>query len=307
MKSPSCKVTTNPARITLLLIALAIGLGLTGLLFWLAGIGPSPSQTQGGDLATDKSLDRPDVLRVLFHPRQENVSSPVAGIRRVSVEVEPGIFVGGRLYVAGETTPLILYFHGNGEIAADYDHIAPLYTRLGISLLVMDYRGYGLSDGTPTGSNLLADAVTIFEALDEIFAKPNLRPARVYVMGRSLGSASAIEAASRAGDQLAGLIVESGFVDTFALIARLGGPNIKTDNSQSGFGNGAKIGQITIPTLIIHGEADYLIPPIEGQALYEHSAASDKHLILIPGAGHNNLISAAMEQYFEAIGTFVEP
>ena len=136
------------------------------------------------------------------------------------VEVEPGVNVGGRLYPATDEAPAILYFHGNGEIAADYDGIAPLYTRLGITLLVMDYRGYGRSDGTPTAGNLLADAVATFDAVGHIFEKNDLTPARLYVMGRSLGSAAAIEVALHAGEQLAGLIVESGFSDTFALLAR---------------------------------------------------------------------------------------
>ena len=257
-------------------------------------------------------LDHPQVLHVLFHPRREGMRvflSP--DVRPVAVEVEPGSNVGGRLYPAGPNAPAILYYHGNGEIAADYDDIAPLYTRMGITLLVMDYRGYGRSDGTPTARNLLADAVTVFDAVGRIFEDNALTPAQLYVMGRSLGSAAAIEVALHAEEQLAGLIVESGFSDTFALLARLGvqvvttGEGIGVDETRDGFGNPAKMARITTRTLVIHGQADVLIPASDGQELYRHCAASDKKLVLIPGGGHNDLMMVGMVQYFEAIRTFV--
>jgi alpha-beta hydrolase superfamily lysophospholipase len=221
------------------------------------------------------------------------------------VEVEPGVTVGGRLYPAAPEAPVVLYFHGNGEIAADYDDIASLYTRMGITLLVIDYRGYGRSDGAPTGSNLLADAVVVCDAVTTVCGENGLAPARFFVMGRSLGSAAAIEVALHAGEQLAGLVVESGFSDTMALLARLGVEVQGADEERDGFGNAAKMARVTLPTLIIHGQDDVLIPVSDGQELYNRCAASDKQLVLIPGAGHNDLMMVGMAQYFEAIRTFV--
>lgn len=251
-------------------------------------------------------LDQPEVLRALFYPRGEYpFAAQAQGVHAVSVEVEPGIAVGGRLYPASPEAPVILYFHGNGEIAADYGDIAPLYTRLDITLLVADYRGYGRSGGTPTSSNLLTDAVTVFDALDGAFEDQGLSPSRVYAMGRSLGSAAAIEVAVHAGDKLAGLIIESGGWDTVGLLARLGVRLQAGEQARDGFGNRAKMRLITIPTLIIHGENDVLIPAADGQELYRSSAAQDKRLVLIPGAGHNDLMMIGMAQYFEAIRTLV--
>jgi len=263
---------------------------------------------------THPILDQPEVLRALFYPRRDYALAPIPpGVYLVAVEVEPGVTIGGRLYpVAGEA-PAILYFHGNGEIAADYDNIAPLYTRLGITLrqaqgrllLVIDYRGYGRSAGTPTASHLLADAVAVFDAVGHIFEGNALTPSRLYVMGRSLGSAAAIEVALHAREQLTGLIVESGFADTFALLARLGARVQGADEERDGFGNPAKMGQLTTRTLIIHGQDDVLIPASDGRELYRRCAAPDKRLVLIPGAGHNDLMMVGMSQYFEAIRTFV--
>ena len=250
-------------------------------------------------------LDQPQILRTLFYPRRDLLVSLPAGVRLVTVEVEPGVTVGGRLYPAGPEAPAILYYHGNGEIAADYDGIAPLYTQMGITLLVMDYRGYGRSDGTPTAHNLLADAVAVFDAVGTVFEEKGLAPAQLYAMGRSLGSAAAVEVALHAGEQLAGLIIESGFADTFALLARLGLRIQDVDEARDGFGNPAKMERIATRTLIIHGQADVLIPASDGQALHRRCAAPDKHLVLIPGAGHNDLMMVGMSRYFGAIRTFV--
>lgn len=255
---------------------------------------------------TQPILDRPEVLQVLLHPRREEdwVRLP-SSARHVTFEVGADVHVGGRLHPAGPEAPCILFFHGNGEIAADYDDLAPMYTRLGITLLVVDYRGYGVSAGMPTSTYLLTDAVAVFDGLDDLLPDQGLMPCRLYVMGRSLGSAAAIEVASRAGKRLDGLIVESGFANTFALLARMGLRVHGVDEARHGFGNVSKIGRIRMPTQIIHGQSDVLIPVTEGQELYESSGAADKRLLLIPGAGHNDLLWVGGMAYFDAIRAFV--
>lgn len=258
-------------------------------------------------------LDRPEVSRVLFHLRRDlpgSVTPP--GARLVRVQVQEGVSVGGRLYYADPEAPAILYFHGNGEIASDYDGIAPLYLQAGANLLVMDYRGYGLSDGRPTASLLLADAVTVYEKTASVLrqhgvlGEHELSRERLFVMGRSLGSAAAIEIALHAGDEIAGLILESGFAHTLPLLATLGLRISGASEERDGLGHLDKIAQISAPTLIIHGERDYLIPLENGRALYEHSGAADKRLVTIPRAGHNDLLFVGQRAYFEAIQAFVK-
>jgi len=257
-------------------------------------------------MMTGSVLDRPEVLRVLFYPRREEEPAFVPpSARPVVFEVEPSLTIGGRLYPAGARAPAILFFHGNGEIAADYDDLAPLYIRMGVTLLVADYRGYGTSGGTPTASHLLTDAVAVFNQAGRVMEDCSLTPPRLYVMGRSLGSAAAIEVALRAGERLAGLIVESGFSDTFGLLARLGLRVVAADEERDGFGNGVKMSQIRTPALVIHGQSDVLIPAGDGQELYRRCAASDKRLVLIPGAGHNNLMLVGVATYLAAIRAFV--
>jgi alpha-beta hydrolase superfamily lysophospholipase len=261
-------------------------------------------------------LDQPAVLRVMFYPRRSWPGiSLVSNVHDGRVEVGSGVSVGYSLHPAltkgpaESPSPLIFFFHGNGEIARDYDRIAPLYTERGISLLVADYRGYGWSDGLPTASSLVHDAPRVFEALEQMMMQEagSEVPQRVFVMGRSLGSAAAIEVARHHQEAIAGLIIESGFAHTARLLARLGVVLEDLDEAQDVFANLTKIGHIHLPTLVIHGQADRLIPVSEGVSLYEGSAAADdeKRLVVIPGAGHNDLLALGAATYFEAIREFV--
>lgn len=255
-----------------------------------------------------EKLETPDVLSVLFHPRRDDFGITRDGAHLVMLDIGE-VTLGGRLFPAPIRTPnseapLILYYHGNGEIAADYDNLEYIYTQMGIALLVMDYRGYGTSGGTPTAASLVTDAHGVIDALDELLAAHSLKPSKIYVMGRSLGSVSAIETACYAGNRLAGLIVESGFSDTFGLLNRLGS-RVTGDEETEGFANAHKMQQVTIPTLVLHGEQDILIPPSDGAALYSKSKAHDREFALIPGAGHNDIMITGMDQYFAAIREFV--
>lgn len=251
-------------------------------------------------------LDRPDILSVLFYPRRDvgapRLSSSVPAIR---IPVADGVAIGGKVYAAKSGAPAILYFHGNGEIASDYDTIAPLYTRLGITLVVLDYRGYGTSDGAPTASALISDARTCFAGLGAVLAEKGVNVGKLFVMGRSLGSAAALEVADRAQDALAGLILESGFAYTFPLIERIGFLQIADAyEHRDGFGNLDKISRITLPTLIIHGERDWIIPIGDAEALFDAAGASSKSLVRIPSAGHNDLMLIGRKTYFDAIARF---
>jgi alpha-beta hydrolase superfamily lysophospholipase len=252
-------------------------------------------------------LDRPEVTSVLFYPRRD-VGMPrlAQGAFPVRIPVADDIQVGGKIFAAGDGAPVILYFHGNGEIASDYDTIAPFYTRLGITLFVVDYRGYGLSEGKPSATSLIEDAWATFGRMRAVMSEQGLGLGEVYVMGRSLGSAAALEIVDRAGgDGIAGLIIESGFAYTFALIERLGFLQVEDAfEHKDGFGNLDKIARARLRTLIIHGERDWIIPISDAHALYASAAAANKKLVRIPGAGHNDLMLVGRQTYFEAIAAF---
>ncbi|MBF0162148.1 MAG: alpha/beta hydrolase [Magnetococcales bacterium] len=250
-------------------------------------------------------LEHPSVLRYLFHPRRETAFDGLGKAQVVRLPVGPQLALGGRLFVSHAEAPTLLFWHGNGEIAADYDDLAPLYTGMGIHFLAMDYRGYGISDGQPTGTALLADAVAIYPQVRSLLAAQGIRSSRLYVMGRSLGSAAAIETARHAQGEIAGLIIESGFAFTIPLLERLGALSLSGVGEEQGFGNHAKMAHLPMPVLVIHGEWDEIIPLEEGHALYEQVAHRHKRWLPIAESGHNDLMMVGQRAYFEAIRNFI--
>jgi len=255
----------------------------------------------GGKLDTSL-FDRPEISQVIFYPRRD---PPADDIALYPVEVECGISVVCRFYPAPKGLATILYFHGNGETAGDYDLVSSLYTARGINLFVADYRGYGLSTGNPTINNALQDAHPIFERLREVLSEGG-HPEAIFVMGRSLGSAPAIEVAFRPHDALRGLIVESGFSDAFRLLKYIGLPIQVPPHHGEDFPNGEKMRSIRIPTLLIHAAEDHLIPLHEAEELLRLSAAEEKRLLVIPRADHNTLMMVGRDQYFQAIEEFIK-
>jgi alpha-beta hydrolase superfamily lysophospholipase len=248
-------------------------------------------------------LDRPEISRYIFYPRQDPL--PQDDIALYPVEVEQGVSIVCRFYPAPEGVATILYFHGNGETAGDYDLVSSLYTALEINLFVADYRGYGLSSGEPTITNILQDAHPIYERLSEVLHKGGCSEA-VFVMGRSLGSAPAIELAFQSQDALRGLIVESGFSDALRLLSYIGLPTTRPTQRAEGFPNGVKMRSIRIPTLLIHAAEDHLIPLSEAEELLRLSAAEEKRLVVIPRADHNTVMMMGRDQYFQAIEEFIK-
>ena len=115
-------------------------------------------------------LDSPLVSSILFHPRPAKPGgSNQPGVTDGTIPVEDEVVLGYRLYAHRPGEPAILYFHGNGEIAPDYDNIAHAYHQIGVSLLVVDYRGYRWSTGTPLASTMPTDAQAVHSALPAIW------------------------------------------------------------------------------------------------------------------------------------------
>ncbi len=248
-------------------------------------------------------LDQPEVLSFIFFPRKDVTEAPANASDHL-IPVDKDVSISCRFYVHSQRAPSFIYFHGNGEVVSDYDHIAPIYNQLGINLFVADYRGYGASRGRPTFSSMIADATVIFKAFVDILDENHYKN-DIFVMGRSLGSAPAIEIVYHHQEQLKGLVIESGFASIINLLLYLGLPTESLGLKDIEFPNLTKMRTITIPTLIIHGEYDSLIPPTEGKALFENAASRNKNLVIIPDAEHNDIMLVGMERYFKAIKEFI--
>jgi len=249
-------------------------------------------------------LDHPQILSHIFFPQRTERPRPAANAEDVDIRVDDSIVLGCRFHAAGHEQPTILYFHGNGETAGDYEDIAADYCRSGLNIFIGTYRGYGWSDGTPTVTAMLADAVTISRFFIEWLNLREFSGPRL-IMGRSLGSVSAIEIGLQHNQEYKGMVIESGFADTLPLAESLGF-SLEGFSEEDGFNNAAKIAQIKLPTLILHGARDQLIPPYQAEKLQMQSGAKNKQFLLIPGADHNSLIAMAGERYFQCIRKFAD-
>ena len=249
-------------------------------------------------------FDRPEILMMIFHPRPEwPVSGGERGGKDVLIPVDRDVVVGGRFHISGKSNTNILFFHGNGEIVADYDDMGELYIRSGINFLPVDYRGYGRSSGLPTVTNMMRDAHMVFDFVLRWLSE-NGYGGSLIVMGRSLGSAAALELTAHYGNQIDGLAVESGFARVGPLFQLLG-INMEALGlrEEEGFSNLEKIRTYTKPTLIIHAQYDHIIPFSEGQALYEACPAHEKRFLMIPGANHNDIFLRGIGEYMDAVNS----
>ncbi len=252
-------------------------------------------------------LDRPEILMSLFHPRPEwGKSGTDNSAQDILIPVDNDVLIGGCFHMAAEMAPNILFFHGNGEIVADYDQMGPLYNQIDINFLPVDYRGYGRSTGEPTVTAMMRDCHMIF-AFVEKWLRERRCSGPLMVMGRSLGSASALELSVSYKNQVHGLILESGFAYAGPLLRLLGvDVNALGFKEEDGFRNVDKIRSFKKPALIIHAEKDHIIPFSDGEALYNSCQSDDKTLLQIPGANHNDIFLLGLSEYMAAVKTFVD-
>ncbi len=255
-------------------------------------------------------LDKPEILEVVFpvvyspFHFQADYKDSIPGAGTHFIEVEQGIKVGCGFWAQEKEFPTILYFHGNGETATDHDWVARLYIQRGVNFFVTEYRGYGLSNGKPNITNLVRDCHIIFSEFKKVIEEEGYKSS-IFVMGRSLGSIPAVELAYHYQDQFKGLIIESGAANNFRVLWNFLEASEQERLSSDKFINKEKIRSIRIPTCIIHGEYDQLIPVQEGVELYENSGAVDKDILIISGADHNDLMLTGHDQYFNKIEEFV--
>ena len=198
----------------------------------------------------------------------------------------------------------LLMFHGNGYVLEDMaTSEAPALHALQVNLLLVGYRGYGSStDLKPDESTIDQDADAAFSyLLDE----RKVAPASVFVMGRSIGSGPAVYLASH-NPALAGLILESPFssIDDAArglwyLRMYPIGLMLRTH-----FDNYTRISSVRVPLFIATGAADDLTPPWMAQKIFDR-AQQPKKLLLIDGAGHNDIVEMGGAALRTALQNFI--
>ncbi len=255
-------------------------------------------------MADYTKLDQSPLLSFLFYPRRDFTRCP-EGAFDLRVPVEGEISISCRLYPGDKAWPWVLYFHGNGEVASDYDEIAPLYHEREINLAVADYRGYGASGGSPNFTHLLQDALPVFREVQGELARRRLKK-DLWVMGRSMGSLPAAELAYRCPDRMKGLVIESGFASVTRLIKHLQLPSGQIDLEPIEQERLEIIRRVSTPALLLHGELDTLVPLQEARDLHRLLGSPRKKLVVIPGADHNTILFSDLNRYFAEIRDFID-
>ena len=207
---------------------------------------------------------------------------------------------------ADDDAPAVLYFHGSRwNLTGQLSRIRQLHD-FGMSVLAVDYRGFGKSDGgTPSEATVYEDARAAWRE----FATLVPDPARRIIYGHSLGGAVAVDlaasldqASGESGAEAArGLIVESSFTTLVDMAKSLSYTWLPVQwiLSQK-FDTLGKIAHVKMPVLFVHGGADRFVPARFSQALYE-AARAPKRLLLVEGGSHNNSMRVASDEYREAL------
>lgn len=190
-----------------------------------------------------------------------------------------------------------LFLHGNaGNVTHRIDH-AHAINRAGSAILVLDYRGYGKSKGHPSEGGLGLDAESGYDALRKL----GYDPTQILVQGESLGAAVAVELASR--HPCAGMILESPLAslsDMAGTVLPIVGPLVA-----HGFNTKRTIRRVHAPLLVMHGDADEIVPFSQGQAVFA-AANPPKDFWRILGAHHNDLLYVAGDQYVRRLHTLYD-
>jgi fermentation-respiration switch protein FrsA (DUF1100 family) len=199
---------------------------------------------------------------------------------------------------------VVLYLHGNdGNVSTSMDGITPL-RELGYSVFMIDYRGYGASGGGfPSEAGVYEDAEA---AWDYLVHEQSMNPANLFIYGHSLGGAIAIELALR-HPEAAGLVVESSFTSVYnmaMLEARYTLLPVNLFLNQR-FDSIAKVGQLRLPVLYIHGTADEIVPFEMGKALYNATPFA-RGFVTVPAGRHEDNAAVGGAGLRSAIGRFFD-
>lgn len=214
-------------------------------------------------------------------------------------ENSEGIRLHGWMIPAVNPRAVLLFCHGNaGNISHRLDNVARLH-RIGISVFIFDYRGYGRSGGSISERGLYEDTKAAYRVARNHADGNGLK---LVIFGRSLGGVAAVDVAS--SNPCAGVILESTFTN-LAAMARTHFPLPLMDGIlKKRFNSVDKIAGIRAPILFFHGDNDEIVPYSYGRDLFE-AAPEPKEFVTLEGAGHNDTYLVGGEAYFTKLGDFV--
>ena len=252
--------------------------------------------------------------RLVFKPDHQIEAHPSdfgLDFEELRLQTSDGLRLHAWLF-PGKRDVAFIWFHGNsGNITQRLDTVQLLHDHLGVSILLFDYRGYGRSEGRPSEPGVYRDGEA---AVAWVRQHPRLGKQPLVLFGRSLGSAIAVEMALRfhrppagegKGEGLAGVVLEAAFLSIQEVAKKALPGRIFTPLFTTRFNNAAKIKIVRAPVLIIHGDRDGDVPFSHGLRLFKR-ASEPKWLYTVAGAGHDDIMQIAGEEYFATLDRFLE-
>jgi uncharacterized protein len=224
--------------------------------------------------------------RLIFYPGKLSKDYKFRTIplrEEVFFKTEDGETINGLFFPGEDKTRAILYFHGNAGDLSGWQFVAEDLLPSGLSIFIVDYRGYGKSTGSISEKGLYADAEAAYQFLVE---RKKIKSDSIIIYGRSIGTGVAVEIASR--KKCAGLVLES----SYSSLATLANEKVPfffpSFYLHAKFNNLNKIGQVSAPIAFVHGADDTLIPPAHSHVLFE-AFRGKKTFVLIDKGQHNDL------------------
>jgi fermentation-respiration switch protein FrsA (DUF1100 family) len=230
--------------------------------------------------------------------RVEDVELAAAdGVRLHGWYCTPHVGRGGALEPV-ETKGTLLFLHGNaGNISHRYE-IMEDFVKLPVNVLIIDYRGYGKSEGRPSEEGLYTDARA---GWDYLTTTRKIPASQIVIFGESLGGAVAIDLATKTN--ACGLIVQSSFTSIADMAAELL-PFVPSFMLRTKMDSLSKIKRVSCPKLFIHSQADEIILYKLGRRLFD-AAHAPKQFYEVKGASHNLTFEIGGAAYYEAIRSFI--
>ncbi|MBI3092373.1 MAG: alpha/beta hydrolase [Candidatus Tectomicrobia bacterium] len=241
----------------------------------------------------------------LFYPEREHLGSPAdlgLAYEDVCFAARDGVRLHGWFIPARADAELahvtLLWLHGNaGNISHRLENLELLHQRLGLAQFIIDYRGYGASDGVMSEAGSYLDG---HGAVDWLLGRDGVSLERLVCFGRSLGGA--VAAALALEHRFAGLILESTFTNIRDVVRRLL-PFLPLDALSLQYDTLAKLPRLHLPLLILHGDRDELLPHAMGRRLFA-AANEPKRFSTLSGAGHNDTYLSG-DAYYETLRSFI--
>ncbi|PLX26638.1 hypothetical protein C0583_06405 [Candidatus Parcubacteria bacterium] len=220
------------------------------------------------------------------------------GALDVYLNTEDDVVIHGLDYVVSSSSDYVVFFHGNGGNISGRVWQFLFNERLGLNTLMIDYRGYGKSEGKiKKEENLYLDAKVAWEYLVE---EKKIDPSDIIIWGRSLGGAMAIDLATKVDNKA--LIVESSY-SSILNMKRKYYHYVPDFFAKYKMKSDEKIGKVNSPVLIIHSREDEMIDFENAERLFE-MAEEPKTFFELKG-GHNEGMFLSEEEYFEEVSRFL--